>query len=47
MIDTELKEYPPFVSDNGASSSVLDFSLVEVGTYSGSELLYYEEPLEL
>ena len=47
MIDTELKEYPPIVSLNGASSSILDFVLVDVGTYSGSEVLYYAEPVEL
>jgi len=42
-----MKEYPPLVSAAGASSSVIDFALVEVGVYSGSEITYYDEPREL
>ena len=47
IIDTELKEYPPLVSATGASSAVVDFYMVEVGYYTGSEIQYYTEPIEL
>ena len=47
IIDTELKEYPKVTSTTGASSSVLDFKLLEVGTYTGSEISYHSEPKEL
>jgi len=42
-----LTEYPKLLSDTGASSSVLDFTMVEVGYYTGSDLVYHDNPIEL
>ena len=47
IIDTELKEYPPVVSDDGISSAVIDFTIIEVGKYYGSDVQYLNEPNEL
>ena len=47
VIDTEMKEYPPFVSATGASSAVVDFAIHEVGFYTGSEVQYLTNPVEL
>ena len=47
VLDWELLEYPPIVSDSGASSAVIDFTIMEAGTYTGSEIQYLNKPKEL
>ena len=47
LIDVELLEYPPIVSDSGASSAVIDFTIIEAGTYTGSEIQYLNSAKEL
>ena len=47
VIDTELKEYSPWVSASGASSAVVDFTMFEIGQYTGNGISYLDNAVEL